>query len=379
MEIWSVRPFKREPLGQQKVRRHSAAADPSLSGSGWQIVINTSDKILPEDVEAEVSALVPGIAWLTELNLEGKATNQAVKLLHSTAKEIARRAHGVIVDPQADSVSTPSGVTRFVPPKKEKTFSVLTLSWWFLTDVMLKAPGRRAFLALLERMLPEALPKRYGSYEPPQHLFAKTGMAHLERYLGRHLDDVMVWYPNRPVTGVEVSCPKPLGPDEDGFRTHLVEIQVERSVLNQPGWAENLQQFWRQMTFLLRPIYCEVRTEGGYSRHGGAIMFDAAALQQTYPHTTRSWFWRGIPRRLGHAVVLGRVYQRLWPAFVKKVTLEKGFAFATTPDWSDNVDLLKSVGCAPEAITLLPGEGLGPKQKYPRVWPFDPPFVGTDR
>ena len=76
---------------------------------------------------------------MTELNLEGKATSQAVKLLRSTAKEIAKRAHGVIVDPQVDSVSTPSGVTRFVPPKKEKTFSVLTLSWWFLTDVMLKA------------------------------------------------------------------------------------------------------------------------------------------------------------------------------------------------------------------------------------------------
>ncbi len=375
LEIWSVRRFQRELLRQPKSRPQSRPGPHStLSGAGWQIVINPSDKVLPEDVESEVSALVPGISWLTALNLEGSATSQALKLLQSTAKEIAKRTHGVIVDPQSDRISTPAGVTRFIPTGKEKTFSVLSLSWWFLTDVMLDTPGRRSFLALLAKLLPEALPKRYGTYEPPQHLFAKTGRAHLERLMGKHLDNALVWYANRPVTHVQVSCPKPLGPGERGFRTHHVEIQVERSVLGQPGWAENLQQFWRQMTFLLRPIYGEVRTEGGYSRHGGAIMIAASALQQTYPYTTRGWFWRGVPRRLGHAVVLGREYQRLWPAFVKKATLEKGFAFATTPDWSDKVDLLKAVGAAPEAIALLPGEGMGPKQKYPRLWPFGPPF-----
>lgn len=315
---------------------------------------------------------------MTALNLEGNATSRAMKLLESTAKQVARQIHGAIVDPQSNKVSIPAGVTRFIRPKKSKTFSVLNLSWWFLNDSMLNPPGRKAFLSLLGGLLPEALPKRYGSYEPPQHLLAKTGLAHLERFMGNHLDDVMVWYANPPVADVNVSCPKPIGPSEKGFRTNLVEIGVESSVLAQPGWAENLRQLWRQMTFLLRPIYGEVRTEDGYSRHGGGIYFSATALEKMrkeYAHITRSWFWRGIPRRLGHAVVLGKEYQRLWPAFMKRATREKGFAFATTPDWSDKNDLLKFVGRAPKAITLMPGEGLGPAQKYPQSWPFDPPFV----
>jgi hypothetical protein len=351
------------------------AKDCTLPGAGWQIVINASDKVLPEDVEEEVSALVPGIAYLTELNLEGKRTIQALKLLQSTAKEIAKHAHGVVVDPQSDRVTTPAGVTRFIPPKKEKTFSIVTMSWWFLNGVMLKSAGRRSFLSLLERLLPEALPKRYGAYEPPQYLFAKTGMNHLERFMARHLDDAMAWYPNRPVTGVRVSCPRPLGGGEDGFRTHLVEVEVESAVLAQPGWAEHLRLFWRQMTFLLRPIYGDVRTEGGYSYSGGTVYQDIkVALQEQYPFTTRSWFWRGAPRKLGHAVVLGKEYLRLWPGFVRKATMENGFAFASASTWSDKTDLSKIIGPAPKAITLLPGEGTGPKQKYPPVWPFGEPF-----
>ena len=379
LQIWSVRRFERAFIGNLERSNGEAGKDYTIRGRGWQIVINSSDNVLPEDVADEVSALVPGIGYLTELNLEGEPTSEAGKLLQSTAKAIARRAHGVVVDPQSDKVWTPAGVTRFIPPKKEKTFSVLNMSWWVLNDVLLRTEGRRAFLSLLGKLLPEALPKRYGEYEPPQYVFAKTGVGHLERFIKRHLDDVIVWYPNRPVTDVHVSCPRPLGGSDRGFRTYYVEIQVESAVLAQSGWPENLRLFWRQMTFLLRPIYSEVRTEGGYTRSGGAVWVGPESIQHNYPFTTRSWFWRGIPRKLGHAVVLGKEYQRLWPGFVKKATVEKGFAFASTPDWSKDIDLSKMVGSAPKAITLLPGEGMGRSQKYPRIWPFEPPFGLPER
>lgn len=374
LQIWSVRPFERASLGNTGRPKRRGPDECILPGSGWQIVINASDKVLPEDVEDEISALVPGIAYLTELNLEGAATNQAGKLLHTTAREIAGRTHGVVADPQSDRITTPSGVTRFALPKKEKSFSVVNLSWWFLNGVLLASAGRKGLLSLLKKLLPEALPKRYGEYEPPQYLFAKTGANHLARFMNQHLDDCMVWYPNRPVNGVQVSCPRPLGSNDNGFRTHLVEIEVETAALTQPGWMEQLRLFWRQMTFLLRPIYSEVRTEGGYIRSGGSVWVTPASIQEKYPFTTRSWFWRGVPRRLGHAVVLGKEYQRLWPGFVKRATIEKGFAFASTPDWLDKTDLTKIVGPVPEAIALLPGKGMRRKQKYPRIWPFAPPF-----
>jgi hypothetical protein len=364
LQIWSTRCFEQSALGKS-VR---------TSGSDWQVVINDSDRVETEDIEEEVSKLLPGIRYLTELNLEGNANAQAAKTLHVVARTIAKQTHGVVVDPQSSSIVTPAGVARFITPKKEKTFSVLEMSWWFLNDTMLKSNGRKAFLSLLEKTLPEALPKRYGDYEPPQHVFAETGISHLERCLAKKLDSVMVWHPTRPVTGLSVSCPKPLGSSEQGFRSNRVEIQVEVAALAQPGWAEQLQRFWRQLTFLLQPIYGEVRTKGGFIRSGGSVWVTPASIKSSYPLTTRSWFWRGIPRKLGHAVVLGKEYQRLWPDFVKAATMEQGFAFASTPDWSDDADLRQVVGAAPKAISLHPGEGMGLKQKYPEAWPFNPPF-----
>lgn len=376
LEIWSVRPFQRAFLSQIGHPPNPASNYCTLSGDGWQIVINPSDKVLPEDVEEEISPLVPGIRYVTALNLEGKQTNAAAKLLESTAKAIAKGAHGVIVDPQSDEITTPAGVTRFVPPKKAQAFSAVVMTWWLLNDTMHKADGRRAFLSLLGKRLPEALPARYGEYAPPQHVFSRTGVEHLQRFIGKRLDNVMEWYPRRPVVGVTVSCPKPPGPGERGFRMNYVSIDVETAALTQPGWMENLLHFWRQMTFLLQPIYGEARTEGGYLRRGAAISFNAAEVlkKDRFAKKTRSWFWRGIPSELGHAVVLGKEYQRLWPSFGKKATVEKGFAFASTPDWSSKLDVSRIVGAPPKAIVLLPGEGMGPKQRYPKSWPFEPPF-----
>jgi hypothetical protein len=93
-----------------------------------------------------------------------------------------------------------------------------------------------------------------------------------------------------------------------------------------------------------------------------------------FAEITRSWFWRGIPPKLGHAVALGREYQKLWPDFMKHAVMDDGFAFATTMSWEKDEDLGEVVGAAPNEIVLLPGEGMGKDQEYPKVWPFGPQF-----
>lgn len=317
---------------------------------------------------------LPGCCRLTELNLEGDAPNTAMALVRKSAKEIAKAAHGVVEDPQDDAIITPAGVKRYVPPKGEKKFSVLNFSWWFMTDVLMKEEGREAFLNLLERCLPEALPKRYGTYEPPEYKLEEKGKGHLETFLGTHLNDIIVWYPQRPVTKLHLCCPHPLGGDVRGFRSNLLEIEIESTVLEQPGWNQTLERLWRQMTRLLQPIYGDVRTVDNQVRMGATVGMMATDWNQNFDEVTRGWFWRGIPRKLGHAVVLGHEYQRLWPEFTKHATMDDGFAFATTEHWTEDDDLDKLVGAAPQDITLLPGAGMGAEQEYPKAWPFGPPF-----
>jgi hypothetical protein len=271
--------------------------------------------------------------------------------------------------------TTPAGVKRFVPPEKQETFSVLCLSWWFLDSPILSPAGRESFIGFLERQLPEALPKRYGLYEPPQHVYAETGKTHLLQFLNEHAHDFVIWYPHRPVTSVHLALPKTVGGTKLGFRTNLLEIEIESAVLSQPGWAENLHLLWRKLSGTLRPIYGDIRVLGGRSRRGAAVYITPAEddAEDALP-LTKGWWWRGVPKSLGCAVVLGEEYQKLWPAFLSDASIENGLAFVTDSDWSSTKDLSERVGRPPKSIEMRKQAKNQRQQEYPAVWPFGPPF-----
>jgi hypothetical protein len=69
---------------------------------------------LPEDLPEEIAASLPGIAYLTELNLSPvDASEVARKFLVRTGTAIAKATHGVIFDPQLPQMTLPSGIKRF--------------------------------------------------------------------------------------------------------------------------------------------------------------------------------------------------------------------------------------------------------------------------
>ena len=193
----------------------------------------------------------------------------------------------------------PTGVRRLVSPGKQEKFPVLSFSWWFLESPLLGSSGRESILATLERLLPEALPKRYGLHEPPQHKYPETGKQHLLQFMEEIVHDMMVWCPHRPVVSFHLGQPKPGGASKMGFRTNRVEIEVESSALSQPGWADNLRLFWRQISTMLKPIYGEVRTLGGRERRGATVLIARGSeLGKDSAQLNLSWWWRGGPKKL---------------------------------------------------------------------------------
>ena len=373
LEVWSVHPIGPAAFRDPEKWEHPDDTQWVRSGSSWQMVISSSSKLLPEDVPAEIAQLLPGIKYLTSIGLEGRRTNEAMQLVKSTSTHLAKSLHGIILDKQEDTTVTPAGVKRFVPPPKhEETFSVLRFSWWFLESPLLSAAGRENFLALLERHLPEALPRRYGLYEPPQHIYAETGKVHLLQFMEENLHGFTVWYPNRPVVSLYLGHPDPVGASKLGFRTNHIEIEVESTVVAQPGWTDNLYQFWNQVSRFLMPLYGEVRTLGGRQRRGGTLY--ASFKAEAGLELTKSWWWRGVPKKLGSAVVLGEAYQELWPAFVSKASIQERLAFASTADWADSRDLSEDLGAPPRSISTRREADRPANQEYPSDWPFGEPF-----
>lgn len=315
--------------------------------------------------------MLPGIEYLTHLNLEGQAPDRGYKLAQSTANDIARASHGVVADPQEDSFRVPSGVKRFAAPKAAEVFDIIALTWWFLESPLPTREGFASFVELLESTLPEALPKRYGQYEPPQHRYDQTGKAHFLQFVHDEAYTVTVWYPSRPFVGVYLSTPNPMGAFQLGFRTGQLVIEIEKSAWTQPGWSTNLRRFWMKASALIQPIYGEVRVLGRYSRHGASVF-----TQQGYrDRPVKSWWWNGIPKILGAAVVLGADYQRLWPQFIAAASTIDGLAFASLDDWTSLSDLTETVGPPPGDQTQRTSDFPKDEQSYPSGWPFGPKFL----
>jgi hypothetical protein len=343
--------------------------------------VAASDSVLAEDVPAGASRLLPGIAHLTQISIEPLgAPATAHKLLARTATRIAKAAHGVIIDPQTDTLEAPSGVKRYRPRKRGERFDLLVLSWWSVHELLFSRAWFDQFTGCLESLLPEALPRRYGLYEPPQHLYCETGREHFLTLLDTHKDTV-VWYPHRPVLSVGVHSRWSGARNLKGFRAHYVSVGIEAAVMAQPGWSEGLHRFWRAASGIIRPFYGDVRTLQGFIPAGATYAVDS----KTDRHPIRAGWWAGIPPSLGHAAVLGEPYIPLWPAFTEAAEKWGNLFFLATPDWRAEHDVSHRIGTTPRAIRLrspgwvmrLGGAKLANyRLKYPSSFPFRDPHSG---
>lgn len=81
--------------------------------------------------------------------------------------------------------------------------AVLALSWWMIFGHLVERDVAELIMAL-EACLPEALPGRYGSFEPPEFKYAESGREHFLRLVREGAGPVgfVVWYPHPPIASV---------------------------------------------------------------------------------------------------------------------------------------------------------------------------------
>jgi len=347
----------------------------------WAVIINQSVRALAEDLPSEVARALPGIGYLTELNLSPiSASDTARKFLLRAATLIAKRTHGVILDPQSGTVTLPSGVQRFMKGDSGENASLICLSWWFTKGPLVEGNRYDLFLDILEAELLEALPRRYGTFEPPQHVFAEAGRSHFLTFLAEHTRGLgIVWYPTAPVADVFLRIPDPVGASKKGFRSARLEITIDADTLRQTGWQTALQRFWRRISLFVQPFYGDVRTLHGYRRSRGRYWI----TRETETHPVKVWWWAGLPPGPAQAIVLGEPYLALWNSFAASASTDSGYAFVDTEDWKAAGDVFDRIGPVPADLSQLPRrmielQGAGSMStpapiEYPARWPFGPP------
>jgi hypothetical protein len=216
---------------------------------------------------------------------------------------------------------------------------------------------------VFELYMPEALPRRYGLWEPPQFKLAEHGREHFLSFLHENLREMVVWYANRPFTYVFLLIPPKVGGTWQGYRCCWLELELQARVLQASGWALALKRLWLAVAGVVSPFFAEIR-EG--------------------PSPVKAWWWNGIPCPLGFAAMIGPPYNELWPAFVaaSKRTPPNLF-FVETIRERKPLSIIPPADIAqpktpdlPRTITaaqLADYERLT-AMRYPPVWPFSEPF-----
>jgi hypothetical protein len=217
VQVWSVHPASSFEYLPNAINWKHNEGSALYEKRAWAISFLPSVRVLPEDVPIEVSSSLPGIEYLSEINLSPiDAPEVAKKFAMRTAIAIAKASHGVIFDPQNNAVTLPSGVRRYVKPQPNENASILALSWWFV-DGPLVDGSYSGLLDVLSAELPEAMPRRYGLFEPPQHVYANEGRDHFLKFLADNAKGVgTIWYPSGPVFNVSLRLPSPLEPQSEG-------------------------------------------------------------------------------------------------------------------------------------------------------------------
>jgi hypothetical protein len=330
-------------------------------------------RVFVEDVPAEVNALVPGIAWVVELGLEG-GTSAAEKTLTTIALAVARSGHGVIEDPQEGTVRVPSGVRRYLKSPKEDRIDVLVLAWWTPGGPLLHRSGIEALISTIEARLPEAMPSRWGLHEPPNHSFSEEGTSGLAGFLDENRNNLLVTIPRRPTVGLDFCPMSEWGENlrQGRFEVPYLNIVLEAQLLDQPGWGRHLSTAFTAFSRVIMPFYGEARILRGVSLSRGHI--DPSSPQHP---VYRNW-WSGIPVSAPMAAVLGPPYLELWPDFAH--TAQNGLAFRGSDTWTRDQSGIEWV--VPEGLTQefdvhwapLHGEHGGFSLEYYRerstMWPF---------
>lgn len=356
LQIWSInRCINSRLIASNKewsIRGDSAV----FSKRSWQIVVGRSDSVLPEDIPDEIVSVLPGIKFLTNINLEPiSAPASAISLMRKVTRNLAKDCNGVIFDPQEDSIDIPRGVKRFLPKKIQKErFSVLELSWWFKNNSFIQKNGLKKLVRFFERYLPEALPRRYGLYEPPQYLLEEKGTSHFIEFLQKNKHETIVCYTTKPVIVLGFSIPEKWGyidwGNKNRFRSNYFSIEFDAKVLDHVGWNRQIMYVWKKLSHIIQPFYGDVRILKNAIRSKSTYGTD----EKTEDHPIAVWWWTGIPQKLGQAVVLGDPYIQYWPKFKERAVEENNLFFISTNQWKDLKDVTEIVDDVPKEIAQKP-------------------------
>jgi hypothetical protein len=287
-----------------------AAREGGGAGRGWQLerrrllgwrhvaTIDEPVRAEPGDLHEVLRAGVRNPGWLIGLHLPLGAPKDDRELALALATHLAQTCEGAAFDPQLETLVWPAKPIRPVRAPRQQRIRLIHLEWFIRPSrAAADLPGR--VIELLEAHCPEALPRRYESFEPPQERF--EGVTAKHRFGAFWNEEASIehggslfWTTTRPVLGGSATFPdrrdrfRPPG----AARAVRVALGLDGTrVEDDAAWLDRTIELFATAAGDLDAVYAHGYVERNVILRRG-VWYDRDS--EVYPRVIGRWFV-GLP------------------------------------------------------------------------------------
>jgi len=317
-----------------------------------------------DDLPDAVAAATLGATTLLELSLPAAASRGDVDRATRAARTLVDRAGGALYDPQSDAVLHPRTSQRRLSSRRERRGPIIRCAWFVRRrDLDPGLPG--AVLRVLRRRFPEAMPRRFGSFEPLQERFEESGP---DGFTAAWRAEDLHWSGTRPCLGAGMAfltadCAYAPGPTEP---TGYISLDVEaQPAFENPAWADAVCSLLLRLAEESAAFYAHAEVVRNVLISDRSIAHDnlTERTDGLVPRTV----WRGLPSYPVWVAWFGPAYARTLGDVIPLVPTSDGAAWlrnGVTPCDRDAASI-----AAPPEWRASPWPG-GPK-RLARLMPRD--------
>lgn len=365
---------------------------PSSRADGYLFSVDGPFAAEPDDFAEEVAAACLAPRWMMTVAVPYSVPKRAIALGRSLARHLAETNEGAAYDPQEDSLIWPRGRKKRVSPRRtEEVTSRVTLQWFVASSRWEQAPA--TLLRLIRRRCPEALPARYGRWEPLQHRFDPADPDAFVRFVLDEEDGDGFWFAARPSFGGSWSAPHAdrfVRPEDERLRIAQLEVDFDGRVLEQDTrWREAVVDLFAAAAAELGAFFAAAQVEPGWTVTTNNRLYSTIeTMQHGGEHFLRGMSWQGLPpvpmwlswyggpyREMVAPHVTGEAFRRsTWSDRAKGLRRLLGRATATTvePHVEHREEgIFVRLGVEPRPVAELGGWPLPENLTYR----YRPPFI----
>jgi hypothetical protein len=242
-----------------------------------------------------------GACCLYSITVEGTAESEIPHAVRF-ARRLAQTLDGAVLDQQTDEVWSRSKSRRVQRPAREKRVAAIDVAWYCLREELTSNPAV-LFVEAAQRTLPEALPRRFGEYEPLQGKWADAGADGFFDAWSTATSSLLTTG-SLPCTDGYLNA----GPGAQfADRFWSMSLTFLADPILEPGWRTALRTLFVALADGFPAFYASAELTEGYIWSGRSLWSDGNTQSRIVP-VRHLEGWTGLPPRPTWWSWLGRPF-----------------------------------------------------------------------